>query len=178
MLSSMNRQASFNLTELDLRRANRLNALASLREPKTLRALALLWGVSLLPAAGFFLTTTGATAELRDGMLLFALAVTAVIAFVAVGVPLLVGPSVIRRRFREEKLLRQPVSVSWDEQVFEAEQPGVQNRLAWRDYLRFREDEHVFLLMLSSANFQILPKRALSAAQIEDLRQELSRARA
>lgn len=169
----MNRAATFTLDETDLRRANRLNLFGALRDPKTLRGLALLWGVSLLPLAGYHLGAFDASAKLREAMLIFALLATAAILAVYLAVPLLLGPVVIRRRFREEKLLREPVSINWDAEAYEASQPGVHNRIPWGDYLKWREDRHLFVFYLSSYNFQVVPKRVLSDAQIADIRQML-----
>uniref|UniRef100_A0A9E7ZX43 YcxB family protein n=1 Tax=Bosea sp. NBC_00436 TaxID=2969620 RepID=A0A9E7ZX43_9HYPH len=170
----MDRAATFTLDELDLRRATRLNVFCAMRDVRTLRGVALLWGVALLPTAGHFLGATGVTAELRVGMLMFAFFVTAALFSACIGFPLLMAPLTIRRRFREEKLLRQPVSARWDVEAFEASLSGVHNRIPWADYLKWREDRHLFLFFLSSYNSQILPKRVLSEEQAEDIRRVLS----
>lgn len=166
------RSTTFTLDERDLRCAARLNVFRSFQEMRSrmLCYLAILWGVSLLPFLGYLLgghETAGL--EFARGMSLFALAATALVFAVGMGLPLALSPSIIRRRFRQEKLLSQPVSASWDEEAYAAEQPGVQNRLLWSDYRRWREDRDLFLFMLSDYNFQILPKRALSPEQIADL---------
>ena len=88
--------------------------------------------------------------------------------------PLALSPLVIRRRFKQDKLVRKPVSAGWDEEAYEAEQPGVHNRIAWRDYMKIREDRHLFLFFISDYSYQILPKRALTQEQIADLQRVLA----
>ena len=105
---------------------------------------------------------------------LLALIIAATILVFSLGIPLALGPLVIRRRFKQDKLVRKPVSASWDEETYDAEQPGARNHIPWRDYMRIREDKHLFLFFISDYSYQILPKRALTAEQIADLQQILS----
>lgn len=168
-MSSMDRKTTFTLDELDLRRAVRLHAFSAFREKRTLTRMAVLWAIAMIAFIGFFSAAGMPWPELRSHLLPFALVITGTILGTSLGIPLALSPLIIRRRFKQEKLIRQPVSAGWDGEAYEAEQPGVHNRFAWRDYMKTREDQHLFLFFMSDYNYQILPKRALTPEQIEDL---------
>ncbi len=170
----MNRRTTFTLDELDLRRAVRLHAFSAFREKKTLVRMAVLWAIAMAVVVGFFLAAGTPWPVLRGHLWPLALVITATILGTSLGIPLALSPLVIRRRFRQEKLIRQPVSAGWDEEAYEAEQPGVHNRIPWGDYMKIREDQHLFLFFMSDYNYQILPKRALTAGQIADLQRVLA----
>ncbi|WP_126110654.1 MULTISPECIES: YcxB family protein [unclassified Bosea (in: a-proteobacteria)] len=170
----MNRRTTFTLDELDLRRAVRLHVFSAFREKKTLVRMVVLWGISMAVVVGLFLAAGTPWLTLHGHLLPLALVITATILGTSLGIPLALSPLVIRRRFKQEKLIRLPVSAGWDEEAYEAEQPGVRNRFAWRDYMKIREDRHLFLFFLSDYNYQILPKRALTPGQIEDLQRVLA----
>ena len=165
----MDRKATFTLDELDLRRAVRLHAFSSIREKQTIIRLAALWAVAMAAFIGFFSATGMPWPELRGNLLPFALVVIATILGFSLGIPLALGPLVIRRRFKQDKLVRKPVSAGWDEEAYEAEQPGARNHIPWGDYMKVREDRHLFLFFMSDYSYQILPKRALTPEQIADL---------
>lgn len=167
-------KATFTLRELDLRRAARLHVFSSMRNLRTIVRLSILWIGAIVVLVAYLLTVGMPWADLRQNLPLFALIMAAAIFGTAFVIPLVLGPIVIRRRFRQEKLIRQPVSVSWDEEVYEVDQPGVHNRIPWRDYAKWREDRHQFLFFMSDYRYQILPKHVLTQEQIEDIRATLS----
>lgn len=170
----MNRKATFTLDELDLRRAVRLHAFSGICEKRTIIRLALLWFIAMAAFIGFFSAAGMPGPELRGNLLPFALIIVAIILVFSLGIPLALGPLVIHRRFKQDKLVRKPVSASWDEEAYEAEQPGARNHIPWRDYMKTREDQHLFLFFISDYSYQILPKRALTAEQIADLQRVLA----
>ncbi|MCV9939838.1 YcxB family protein [Boseaceae bacterium BT-24-1] len=172
----MNRKTTFTLDELDLRRAVRLHAFSAIRETRTLIRMAVLWAIAMAAFIGFFSAAGMPWPELRGHLPAIALIITATILGTSLGIPLALSPLIIRRRFKQEKLIRQPVSAGWDEEAYEAEQPGVRNHIPWRDYMKIREDRHLFLFFLSDYNYQILPKRVLTREQIEDLQRILATA--
>lgn len=170
----MDRTATFTLTELDLRRSSRLQVLGSIGETRTIIRLVVVWVVGIVGYAAVMSAVGVPWPRVRGSLPTLALALVGAILGVTVVLPLLLGPLVIRRRFRQEKQLTKPVSVRWDEEVYEAEQPGIQNRIPWADYAKRREDRHLFLFFMSDYNYQILPKRVLSEAQIADIRRILA----
>lgn len=172
----MNRKTTFTLDELDLRRAVRLHAFSAFREKRTLIRMALLWLIAMAAFIAFFSAAGMPWPELRGNLLPVALVIVATILGFGLGLPLALSPLVIRRRFKQDKLVRKPVSAGWDEEAYEAEQPGVHNRIPWSDYMKIREDQHLFLFFMSDYNYQILPKRVLTSEQIADLQRVLAAA--
>ena len=164
------RSATFVLSELDLRRAARLHVFSAMRDRRTIIRLSILW-IGVMVALAIYLRLVGMPwAELREYMPLFVLVLASAAFGAAFVVPLLLSPMVIRRRFRQEKILREPAEVRWDEEAYEVDQPGIHNRIAWRDYTKWREDRYQFLFFASDYRYQVLPKRVLTQAQIEDVR--------
>lgn len=170
----MNRRTTFTLDELDLRRAVRLHAFSGIREKQTIIRLAVLWTIAMAAFVGFFSAAGTPWPTLRGHLWPLALVITATILGTSLGIPLAFSPLMIRRRFKQDKLVRKPVSASWDEEAYEAEQPGVHNRIPWGDYMKIREDQHLFLFFLSDYNYQILPKRVLTPEQVADLQRVLA----
>ncbi|WP_350019326.1 YcxB family protein (plasmid) [Rhizobium sp. ZPR4] len=113
--------------------------------------------------------------ELRAALPVFALVIAAATFGFAFVFPLLIGPVVIHRRFRQDKLLRQAAEISWNEEAYEVNQPGTHNRFAWTDYSKWREGRHTFLFFRSDYSYQVLPKRVLTQEQIDDISKILSR---
>jgi hypothetical protein len=173
-MTSADRKATFTLDELDLRRAVRLHAFSGMREKQTNIRLIVLWFIGMAAFVGFFSAAGMPWPELRGNLLPIALVMVATILVFSLGIPLALGPLVIRRRFKQDKLVRKPVSASWDEEAYEAEQPSARNHIPWRDYMKIREDKHLFLFFISDYSYQILPKRALTTEQITDLQRVLA----
>ncbi len=67
------------------------------------------------------------------------------------------------------------VEIHWrsDEHGHEAHTKHIQTRLAWGDYHGWSEDAQVLLLYIAPAQFQIKPKRAIAAADIDAMRNRL-----
>lgn len=170
----MNRQVTFTLSEQDLRLAGRLHVFSWLREPRAMARMLAIWVGAMAVLLGFLYWTGVPWPRLSEKLPLFAFVPVAVVFSVAFVVPLVLGPIVVRRRFRQDKLLRQPVTASWDESAYQAEQPGIYNRIPWGDYAKWREDRHLFLFFLSDYSYQVLPKRALAPEQIADIQKVLS----
>ncbi|MFC3692896.1 YcxB family protein [Chenggangzhangella methanolivorans] len=166
----MNRTTTFTLAERDLRRALRLHMLAMLRQPRKLFALVAIWLVATAAIAGAYHLGGTPWPELRDSLPKLAALAAVGLLVLDVAVPLLLGARVISKRFQQDKLLVQPITASWDEEAYEAVQPSMRNRIAWRDYAMLREDRHAFVFFLSDYQYQVLPKRALSDEQVADIR--------
>lgn len=171
---SIDRTAGFTLSELDFRRAVRLHVFSSIREAHTIIRLLMVWVIAVGAIAVFCYAVLGLSwPEVRGILPIFALSSACAIGTVWV-IPLVFSPLAIRRRFRQDKSVRQPITIHWNEEVYEAEQPGIHNRIAWRDYSKWREDRHLFLFFMSDYSYQILPKRVLNPEQIADLQRTLS----
>ncbi|WP_020180718.1 YcxB family protein [Methylopila sp. M107] len=170
----MQRTATFTPQEADFVAANRLHLASSFRTPRLLVRFALLWLFCVAVFAAIVAPFTP-WREAQAAILVFS-------AFAAVGVfavpfaiTFCLGPYAVRRRFRQEKQLSDPIEVQWSEEAYEAVTPRITNRIPWSDYVRTAENDRLFMMFLSDATFQLLPKRVLSEAQIADIRTILRR---
>lgn len=86
-----------------------------------------------------------------------------------------VGAAVFARRaYAAQKTLQHPMTVSWSADGFRSTaQQGDWNN-AWSDYLKWAEDDKVILLFQGPRVFNMLPKRVLTPAQVDDIRQVLA----
>lgn len=82
----------------------------------------------------------------------------------------------VRRQFREQRGLTEPHDISWDEAQLRVSGPMLKSQTAWSGYHKWRENERVFLLYVSSNLYQVLPKRWFSPAQAEEIRTALAKA--
>ena len=79
-------------------------------------------------------------------------------------------PVAARRIYRQQRGLRQEVTLAWTREELAIQTALGQARLPWADYIRWREDRNIVLLFQSDAIFQMLPKRVLSPAALGELR--------
>ncbi|WP_417584557.1 YcxB family protein [Pelagibacterium sp.] len=80
-----------------------------------------------------------------------------------------------KKVFAQQKTLHAPIAASWSEDGFTANTSSMGGTIAWNQYFGWSEDQAVFLIMQSQQLFQMLPKRAMTNQQIEDLRAHLVR---
>ena len=87
-------------------------------------------------------------------------------------------PWKVRRLHKQMKAFAHPLVYEWDETTLRASSPQAQGERPWSDFLKYREDDRIFLLYHADNLFEMLPKRWFAAAQqIEDFRQRLARVR-
>jgi hypothetical protein len=81
-----------------------------------------------------------------------------------------VARAAARKSYAAQKTLRYETMVSWTEDnvTLTNQQGGV--TIPWSDFLKWADNDKVFLLFQGPRLFNMLPKRALTAAQIDDLR--------
>ncbi|KLJ00371.1 YcxB family protein [Luteimonas sp. FCS-9] len=166
----MDRSTTFTLDERDHRRGARVHLLRAMRDRRTRLRLTLLWLAATLVATAFLVLRDVPWPEVLGHLPWLALGVAAAVLGFAFGLPLVLTPLVVRQRFRREALLREPVVAQWDEAAYRARQGGVESQVAWRTYVACQESRDLFVFFLSDYNFQLVPKRALDAAQVDDLR--------
>jgi hypothetical protein len=79
----------------------------------------------------------------------------------------------VRRDFRKlpNFSVRQLVKVN-DERVYSVSDIA-QATAKWTAFTKFHETQNLFMLLMGASRFRLIPKRALSAAQIDELRQLL-----
>ncbi len=97
--------------------------------------------------------------------------------FVAVTLPLfnifLFGPMAGRKIHRSGQLLNGPFRYAWSEDGLRVSGPRGQWQIAWQDYRACAEDDRLILLYQADNLFQIIPKHALSPAELARLRMYL-----
>lgn len=79
-------------------------------------------------------------------------------------------PASSRRSYRHNKHLHEPMTWSWDLSGFDVRTENSYSRLQWADIARFSENREFILLYPMPRLMHILPKRILTAAQINELR--------
>jgi hypothetical protein len=160
----MNRSVSLSLTADDCAAANKLQVIDSCRSPRFLVALAL--PLALLASALVFYRNSGVLPLVYA----FAGAYVAIVALLVVNY-FLVAPISARRSYRKHKALHYQYTYSWSETGLMLVHPRGESRMVWSDYLKWRENEQVFLFYHGPRIFNILPKRVLTPEQIADVRQ-------
>ncbi|WP_128292531.1 YcxB family protein [Afifella aestuarii] len=171
----MKQQTTFTITEGDLTQAMRLHAFGNYRQSKTIAKLAAIWVGTVIV---LMLLTYADWRTWLDGVIAAAASASLasfVMGAVLFGIPLMLGPRIIRKRLEQEKLLAEPGTASWDDEFYTVTQENAHSRYAWRDYVFLREDKNVFIFATSRFNYQVLPKRALTPEQIADLRRIVKR---
>ncbi|WP_166652385.1 YcxB family protein [Enterovirga rhinocerotis] len=85
-------------------------------------------------------------------------------------------PRGVRKVWRQNKVLHETMEVSWEGGRYRVSGENVNSDMPWSYYLGWRETPTIVQLYYSPANYQILPKRHLDAAQQGDLRRTLAEA--
>jgi hypothetical protein len=68
-------------------------------------------------------------------------------------------PRSVRRRFRQQKALQRPYTVDWNDEKLTVDGEDLHAGIGWSDFIRWREDEQLFLIYSNRITFRILPKR-------------------
>ena len=92
------------------------------------------------------------------------------LAFVLAVVQFWVLPRQTRRMFRQTSLLREQISMSWEENGFALEGASAKSRMPWKDLYAWAEAESLIILMQNEMLYNLVPKSALDEAQLADLR--------
>ncbi|NEU14668.1 YcxB family protein [Methylobacterium sp. BTF04] len=74
------------------------------------------------------------------------------------------------RHFHQQKLLHDAFEITLDRTGVNSKNQRIQMRFDWKDYVRWREDNYIVLIYQSDISYQMIPKRAVSAEQLEDIR--------
>ena len=64
-----------------------------------------------------------------------------------------------RKVFRQQQALHRPFEMSWDSQVLTCRNATGESRIPWSDFVRWKENERLFLLYVSDVLFQLVPKQ-------------------
>jgi len=81
-----------------------------------------------------------------------------------------------RRVFRQQKSFQREFTLSWDADGVHSKDANGEYSSGWSDFIRWRENERLFLLYLSDIQFYMIPKRAFSGEmEFKDFRAHLVR---
>lgn len=84
-------------------------------------------------------------------------------------------PRRARRIYAQQKGLHGQIEYTWDAEAFSVKTERGQARTPWRDYVKYRESETLFLLYHSDIMFNMVPKRLfVDPAQAKEFRSHLS----
>lgn len=84
-------------------------------------------------------------------------------------------PKRVRREFAEQRALRDEVELNWSDDGLTATTAHGHSQHGWDEFRSWAENEAVFLLFHAERLFTAVPKRALSEAQVDELRGMISR---
>ena len=165
-------EAHFQITVDDLINTRRLHYRAYLKSKRSKRAFIL--GTLFMLAMGLI---TIWPFGLKNGLIITVLA----LAYWVVAYSLMLAiqywrlPAQSRRHFEQHKALHAPHSITWSDSDIVFTSAGSTTRLAWTDFVDVLEDEQYIMLRQTEILFNPVPKRALTAEQITDLRDHANR---
>jgi YcxB-like protein len=73
-----------------------------------------------------------------------------------------------RRLYASHKLLQGTATYSWDEDRFMAKGEYGSSSIPWSKFLKFKENQNMFLLYVSRLQFFLIPKRVFSSESARD----------
>ena len=162
---AVNSSVTFTLTQDEYVAAGKLSLLALFRRPPLLIALFAGVVVVMLIVGSIGNSPKDSNAVWLQYGLVFA----AIIVMLALSYFVTV-PASYRRNYKHHKHLHQPIAWSWDSSGFEVRTENSHSHLKWTDVFRVSENRQFLLIYLTPQLMHILPKRALTIAQIEELR--------
>lgn len=161
----MNRSVSLTLTADDYVAANRLHFVHCLRTRSAFAAYAML-------AAAYLIWMWIAYIDRWDTIGVIALnACLAALVLLMIANYFLFIPISTRRTYRKQKTLHRPYTYSWSETALMVANENGEWRVAWSDYLKWREDARIFIFYQAPRLFNMVPRRVLTPEQTADLRQ-------
>lgn len=155
------RSIAFTLTPEDYIAAQHLHARRQMLRPPMLALFAIF-------AAVFFFGVFAPTGDpfLNRLMVIVALVVFAMIPFNY----FFLLPRRTRKIFAQQKTLSERVEASWSPEDYSASNATNSGTIRWADYHKWDSDEKIVLLYQSDILFQMIPRTALTDAQLSDIR--------
>jgi len=126
-------------------------------------------GVAILGAAGGLLFANDSLPELLQvvgGLLMIVFPLSYWLTTPLIGYVFM--PWRARKLFAQTKAASAPFSVTWDEDIISFESAQWKQRSKWTEFLKWRENEALFLLYINIQSYRIIPKRSfndISAAE-------------
>lgn len=163
-MEDANRKSLTTLTADDYVAANRAFARVVYRRPTT----RLFWIIFVCAFIGLLIWRRQLEAQgFPANVCIGALATLMILPFVMY---FFVLPRNSRRAYAQQKTLHTPIEISWSDKGYRTVNDRGDWTIPWSDFLQSSESNDVFLLFQGPRLFNIVPKRALSQDQIDDLR--------
>jgi hypothetical protein len=84
-------------------------------------------------------------------------------------------PNKVRKLYDQFKGITEPATISWDSEWIEGRGERGHGKRKWKEYLRLKENDDVFLLYVTDQLWDAVPKRCFAnQAQIEEFRRYAS----
>jgi hypothetical protein len=160
-----NSSVTFTLTRDEYVAGGKLSFLALLRRPSLLLVLFAGVVVTMLIVGSIGNSPKDSNAVWLQYGLVFA----AIVGMLALSYFVSV-PASYRRNYKHHRHLHEPITWSWDSSGFEVRTENSNSHLRWADVFRASENRQFVLIYLTPQLMHILPKRTLTAAQIDELR--------
>ena len=156
------------VTAADLIQAQRLHFWQYMRSRAGVTRLITAWAAAAVVFAMVMKLLGGIPALLPSAICI------AIIPFIIVGSWSLriygLGGWKARRTFRAQKTLQRPFRISWTDRDVSFESEFGHTRFQWSDFFKIRENHHCILLYQSRLLYQLIPKSAFKASELEDFR--------
>ena len=91
-------------------------------------------------------------------------------------VQLILVPRRARRSFRQNYMLREDMLLTVDDEALHSVQASAKGQRPWRTFLAWAENGSVLLLLSTDQLFFFIPRRVLSAEDLDGIRSKLARA--
>lgn len=85
-------------------------------------------------------------------------------------------PEKVKKLYAQFKGIDQPGELTWDSEHIEGRSARGHGKRMWKDYIRFMENDDVFLLYVTDQLWEAIPKRGLTQEQIAEIRGYASKA--
>lgn len=72
-----------------------------------------------------------------------------------------------RRSFRQSKLVRDAAELSWDDSRLTTRSESGHSAIAWSDYVKWKENDQLYLVYISDHLYHVVPKRAFGTPELE-----------
>lgn len=159
------RSTTLTITTEDFSQALKLDALRQFKRPRRL-----LLAAATIGSFYFFLAFQVMEGASMEGLKLPVLLITVGLIFGPLAVYFATAPFRARFMYKRQKTLQQPLTYEWSEDGLTAIGATGHWTIAWRDYHRFLSNERILLFYQGPNIFQVLPTRALSNEQLNDIK--------
>lgn len=79
-------------------------------------------------------------------------------------------PQISRHYYQQAAVLHEPITVAWGTHGLATQSRMATTSMPWSAYIGRREDDAILLFFQTDVLYQFIPKRALSAEQVQQLR--------